>query len=146
MNSAKLLLVAVPIVSLAFMSKGCSLTGKNPNVPGPNAIPYTILDDYMGTNIKIGVASSVTEGELRATLERAADEHQDDAARDYLVSMYLWVDAYLVSDNQASTIPAGTLRRYVPGGNPAERRKLTIDRRKDDRFTITLDEARKTVH
>jgi hypothetical protein len=111
-----------------------------------NAVSYSILDDDMGTTIGIGLNSSVTEEQLRATLVKAANDHQDDPARDYLTSMFLWVEAYLVRDGDQSRIPAGRLKRYVPPGNPAERRKLTTDRTKDDSFTITLDEAKKTLH
>ncbi len=89
-----------------------------------NAVPYTILDDDMGIIIKIGVSPSITEQQLRATLVRAANDHQDDPARDYLTSMFLWVEAYLIADGNQSTISAGRLKRYVPPGNPAERKKV----------------------
>jgi hypothetical protein len=111
-----------------------------------NAVSYTVLDDDMGTIIKIGVNPDITEKQLRATLVKAANDHQDDAARDYLTSMFLRVEAYLIKDESRSTTTAGTLRRYVPPGNPAERRKLTSDRTKGDTFTITLDNAKKTLH
>ena len=111
-----------------------------------DVISYEVLDDYMGTTIKIGVISTINEKELRATLAKAADDHQDDPARDYLSSMFLVIEAYLVKDNNRSTTPAGTLRRYVPAGNPIERKKLTIDRSKDDTFTISIDEASKTLN
>ena len=110
-----------------------------------NAVPFSILDDDMGIIIKIGVSPSITEQQLRATLVRAANDHQDDPARDYLTSMFLWVEAYLVKDRDQSSVPGGRLKRYVPPGNPAERKKLTTDRTKDDAFTITLDEAKKTL-
>ena len=100
----------------------------------------------MGTTIKIGVTSTVNEKELRATLAKAAGDHQDDPARDYLSSMYLVVEAYLIKDDKRSTTPAGILRRYVPPGNPAERKKFTIDRAKDDKFTLSIDEASKTLN
>jgi len=145
MTNSKFVVVAIPILLLMLMSKPCSTPDAKKNVGEQKSVAYSILDDYMGTKIKIGVASSVNEDQLRATLQKAADDHQDDAARDYLLSMYLWVDAYLVTDNQMSTVPAGTLRRYVPGGNPTERKKLLSDRTKDDRFTMTLDEAKKTL-
>jgi hypothetical protein len=146
MTNSKFVAAAVPIVLLIFLSKSCSTPDAKKDVGAQQPVSYTIVDDYMGTKIKIGVPSSVNEHQLRAAMQKAADDHQDDAARDYLVSIYQWVDAYLVTDNQMSTVPAGTLRRYVPGGNPAERRRLTIDRTKDDTFTITLDQARNTLH
>ena len=109
-------------------------------------VSYSLLDDDMGTIIKIGVVPTISEKELRATLVKAADEHQDDPARDYLGSMFLRVEAYLVKDGKQSTAKAGTLVRYVPPGNPAERKKLTIDRTKDDKFTISIDEATKNLY
>src|SRR5437870_3064704 len=102
MTNAKFVGAAVPILLLMFLSKGCSAPDAQKDVGAQKPVSYTIVDDYMGTKIKIGVPSSVNEEQLRATLEKAADDHQDDAARDYLVSMYLWVDAYLVTDNQMS--------------------------------------------
>src|SRR5205809_7489999 len=60
-------------------------------------VQYEILEDDMGSKIEIGVAADINEDQLRATLIRAADDHQDDAARDYLTSMYFWVHANLVS-------------------------------------------------
>jgi hypothetical protein len=110
-----------------------------------DALPYNILDDQMGTIIRIGVISTITENELRATLVKSADEHQDDPARDYLTSRFLMVEAYLVKNGSQSSIAAGTLRRYVPPGNPAERSKLTNDRSKYDTFTISIDEASRSL-
>jgi hypothetical protein len=110
-----------------------------------DAVDYSVLEDGMGTKITIGIKQSATEQQLRATLVKAANDHQDDSARDYLTSMFLSVEAYLVSDDDRTTIPAGTLKRYVPPGNPSERRKLTIDRTKDDVVTIRLSEARQTL-
>ena len=109
------------------------------------AVSYKILDDDMGTVIRIGVEPQINEHQLRATLAKAADEHQDDPARDYLVSMVLWVEVYLLRDGRQSSIPAGSLRRYVPPGNPAERRKISTDRRKLDSFITTINEARGTL-
>lgn len=109
------------------------------------AVAYQILNDEMGTVIRIGIEPDVNESQLRATLAKAANEHQDDPARDYLTSMVLWVEAYLVREGRQSSIPAGRLRRYVPPGNPAERRSMKVDRTKGDSFTITLDEAKRTL-
>ena len=109
------------------------------------ALTYEILYDDMGTLIRIGVEADVNEEQLRATLVKAANEHQDDAARDYLTSMYLWVEAYLIREGQQSSVPAGRLRRYVPPGNLEERRSMPVDRRDSDSFTITLDEAARTL-
>ena len=106
---------------------------------------YEVLDDYMGTTIKIGVVSTINEKELRATLAKAADDHQDDPARDYLTSRFLVIEAYLKKDGRQSNTPAGTLRRYIPPGNAGEREKLNIDRTKDDMFTLSLSEAIKSI-
>ena len=111
-----------------------------------NLTSYEVLDDYMGTTIKIGVVSAINEEELRATLAKATDDHQDDPARDYLTSRFLLIEAYLVKDGRPSKVPAGTLRRSVPAGSPEERRKLTIDRNKDDTYTITIDEAKNSLN
>ena len=116
---------------------------KNENSSG--AVRYSVLDDYMGSIIRIGVISTITENELRATLVKAADEHQDDPARDYLSSRFLMIEAYLVKNGSQSPRAAGTLRRYVPPGNPAERSKLINDRRKYDTFTISIDDASRNL-
>jgi hypothetical protein len=108
-------------------------------------VPYKILDDEMGTIIRIGVKADVNEPQLRATLAKAADEHQDDPARDYLTGDFLSVQAYLVREERQSAAPAGQLRRYVPAGNARERKKITGDRGKEDSFTITLDDAKRTL-
>jgi hypothetical protein len=100
----------------------------------------------MGTIIRIGVDAEVDDEQLRATLAKVASEHQDDAARDYLTSMYLWVEAYLVKEGRQSSVPAGHLRRFVPPGNPAERRKMTANRERGDSFTLTIEEAKRTLH
>lgn len=113
----------------------------NPSQPAA----YEILSDEMGTLICIGVPVDTNEEQLRATLVKVADEHQDDAARDYMTSMYLWVEAYLVKDGQRSRVPAGSLRRFVPPGNAEERRRMKIDRGAWDSFAITLDEAKRTL-
>jgi hypothetical protein len=103
----------------------------------------------MGTKIVIGVALHLDEGQLRVTLAKAADEHQNDAARDYLTLDHLWIEAYLMEGERRSTVPAGRLRRYVP--NPGQDDSGWLDwlfnllGRKKDRFTITLEEARRAL-
>lgn len=129
-------------VSLWLVARGNQNTARD-DLSQP--VPYEILNDDMGTIIRIGVKVDVNEEQLRTTLAKAANEHQDDAARDYLTSMYLWVEAYLVREGRQSSIPAGRLRRYVPPGNPASRRSMTVDRGKWDSFTITFDEAKRTL-
>ena len=128
-------------ICLWLVARGNQNTAKN-NLCQP--VPYEILNDYMGTTISIGVKADINAKQLQATLVEAANEHQDDTARDYLTSMYLWVEAYLIKDGQRSKIPAGRLRRYVPLGTPAERRRM-LDREKWDSFTIMLDEAQQSL-
>ena len=110
-----------------------------------NSAVYRMLSDDMETIIRIGVDADISEGQLRTTLATAANEHQDDPARDYLTSMYLWVEAYLVKDGRQSGTPAGRLKRYVPPGNPAERKKMTGNRERYDRFKVTLEESKRTL-
>lgn len=108
---------------------------------------YHIIKDDMTAKIVIGVAPDITEQQLRATLAKAADEHQSDAARDYLFSDRLWVDAYLAKEKRQSALPAGTLRRYAPPRNPNVKGDdaLTTAMGKDDKFFIKLEEARRTL-
>jgi hypothetical protein len=89
-----------------------------------NAVPYQVIDDDMGSYIAIAVPSNVTTEQLRATLVKVANEHQDDRTRDYLMWMYPGVDAFLAQDGRQSKESAGHLRRYVPLTNP-EKRKPT---------------------
>jgi hypothetical protein len=141
------LLIATTMAGTVFWLVARGDQGKkgNSGLTQSKAVSYKILNDEMGTVIGIGVDTGVNEEQLRATLAKAADEHQDDAARDYLASMFLFVEAYLVRDGQQSSVPAGRLRRYVPPGNPASRRNMTIDRGNGDSFTITLDKAKRTL-
>lgn len=107
-------------------------------------VSYKMLYDEMGANISIGVEPEIDEQQLRATLAKAAKDHQDDPARDYLVADHLWVDAYLVIGERQSTKPAGRLGRYVPPRNP-EAKDEDPNTVREDQFFITLEEARKTV-
>ncbi|MGI8784407.1 MAG: DUF2518 family protein [Acidobacteriota bacterium] len=81
-------------------------------------VPYKVIYDHMGTNLGIGVDPNITDSQLRATLRKAADDHQRDRGRDYLFYEHLWVRAYLVTEMGQSSVPAGTIRRYVPPFNP----------------------------
>jgi len=105
---------------------------------------YKVIEDNMGTKVIIGLRADVNEEELRATLRKAADDHQNDPARDYLGSMYLWVEAYLVLDGRQSATSAGILRRCVPFDNPRVRQKQKR-RYYDDKFTLTLAEAKHSL-
>ncbi|HET6975280.1 MAG TPA: hypothetical protein VFI24_03080 [Pyrinomonadaceae bacterium] len=138
--------VVAGLLVLSGTVAGCWLFAKQVQRSAKDVVPYEVLDDYMGTTIKIGVVSTINEKELRATLAKAADDHQDDPARDYLASRFLQIEAYLIKDGKQSNTPAGTLRRSVPAGNPAERRKLTVDRTRDDTFTIRIAEARNSLN
>lgn len=137
-------LVAITTAGISFwlVARGSQNTARDK--PG-RPIPYEIIKDDMGTIIRIGIQPDVNEEQLRATLAQAANDHQDDSARDYLTSMYLRVEAYLVREGHQSSIAAGRLQRYVPPGNPAARRKMTADRTKDDSFALNLDEAKRTL-
>ena len=143
-------IVLTALLLASCMSAGCWPFAddgqRSRNVNSSDAVPYSVLEDGMGAMIRIGVDSAITEKQLRATLSKAADDHQDDAARDYLTLNFLRVDAYLVKDGRRSTTAAGTLQRYVPPGNPAERKKITTDRTKRDTFTISIDEAARTLN
>lgn len=149
MRHTQRLICLVSLLVVTATGSGCWLVARDSrpseNYTVENALSYTMLHDDMTTTIRIGVNSSITEQQLRAILVKAANDHQDDSARDYLTSMSLWVEAYLVRNGDRSSVPAGRLRRYVPPGNPAERKKLVTDRTKSDVFTITLDEAKKTL-
>ena len=149
MRHTQRLITLVSLLVVASTGSGCWLVARDSRPSDKYTVEspasYTILEDDMTTRIRIGVNSSVTEQQLRAALVKAANDHQDDQARDYLTSRFLWVEAYLVRNEDRSRVPAGRLRRYVPPGNPAERKKLTTDRTKGDEFTITLDEAKKTL-
>lgn len=149
MTHTQRLISLISLLVLAATGTGCWLVERGSQPSNKDAlkdvIPYTILDDDMTTIIKIGVDPSVNEQQLRATLVKAANDHQDDRARDYLTLMFLKVDAYLARNGDRSAIPAGSIRRYVPPGSPADRSKIKTDRTRDDKFTITLDEAKKSL-
>jgi hypothetical protein len=100
---------------------------------------YSILFDDGGFLIQIGVPAEASREQLRATLSRAADDHQDDPHRDYLWVEYLFVTAYLVEDARTSGKPAGDIKRYVPPIHPDA---LPYKRKERDSFLITLEEAR----
>lgn len=108
------------------------------------AVPYEVLEDDMGATISIGVQADIDEGQLCATLMKAATEHQDDAARDYLIADHLWVNAYLIIGAKRSSVPAGRIGRYVPPRNPnAKDEDLFTE--KEDQLFITHKAARDTL-
>lgn len=109
------------------------------------AVPYQVVDDDMGSYVAIGLPFDVTTEQLQATLVKVANERQDDRARDYLMSMYLDVDAFLVQDGRQSKEPAGHLRRYVPFTYPEKRKSMRRDRSMFDKLDISLDHARQTI-
>ncbi|SRR6266498_3390346 len=142
-------LIWLLIATLAGAAIIWQVAGRNQNTASKDqagqSVPYKILDDEMGTIIRIGVKADINEQQLRATLAKAADEHQDDPARDYLTADFLSVQAFLFREERQSTVPAGQLRRFVPAGNARDRKKITGDRGKEDSFTITLDNAKRTL-
>jgi|GEM_PF-2937216 len=107
-------------------------------------LPYKILYDEMTARMSIGVDSEISEDQLKATLCKAADDHQNDAARDYLTADHLWVEAYLLLQEKRSGVAAGRLGRYVPPRDPnaANQDQST---KKDDQFFITLEEAKRNL-
>lgn len=117
---------------------------------GANPVKYDVAKDDMGTKLSISVASDIDEGQLRATLRKAADDHQYDAARDLLLSDYLWVEAYLTDGQSQSGVAAGRLRRYVPPKN-ANRQSgnwwdwISRITGREDQLSISLSEARQSL-
>jgi hypothetical protein len=109
------------------------------------AVPYRIIDEDMGGYMAIAVPFDVTIEQLQATLVKVANEHQDDRARDYLMSIYLGVDAFLVQNGRQSEEAAGHLRRYVPWSNPEKRKSMRVDRSMFDKFDVSLDRARQSI-
>jgi hypothetical protein len=111
--------------------------------------PYQILDDAMGTRMRIGVDSIITEQQLIATLSRAADDHQYDAARDLLISSYFSVEAYLLENGERSKELAGTIKRYVPPKGSTEHHDwmdwIPDLYGKGDKFSITLHRAKMSL-
>ncbi len=134
----------VLFVSVQFSACGGRGTAKNQERPNAHPISYKMLYDEMGAKISIGVESEIDEQQLRATLAKAAKDHQDDPARDYFVADHLWVEAYLVIKERQSTKPAGRLGRYVPPRNP-DAKDEDPNTVKEDQFFITLEEAKRTL-
>ena len=102
---------------------------------------YTILQDDRGKTLNIGVQCPIDEKNLKATLIKAANDHQNDAARDYLISKYFYVKAYIVNKDRVSSVPAGIIERYVPPRNPRIKEEPLSDADKEDEFEITIREA-----
>jgi hypothetical protein len=127
-------------IGLWLVARGSQNTASRGSLSQP--VPYTILYDERGFIIRIGVKADVNEEQLRATLVKAADEHQDDAARDYLMMEHLLVEAYLEREGRLSSVPAGRIRRYVLPRNPESREDTATEQ---DSFTINLDEAKRTL-
>jgi hypothetical protein len=130
-----------------IVQMGKWLSEPRQSADGSAPVSYRVLEDYMGTEIIIGVTSHIDEGRLRATLVKAADEHQNDPARDLLLSDYLWIKAYLIDGENRSKVPAGRLRRYIPPKNPRDHWLdwLPYVVGKKDKFYITLKEAKWTL-
>lgn len=150
MSSKRIRVTVVPyIILLVLLSLVCAyaLGKQSQSQNKSNPASYRVLKDDMGTRIIIGVEPQLDEGQLRATLIQAANDHQNDPARDLLISDYLWVEAYLVKGEKQSTVPAGRLRRYVPNPGQDDNGWLSwlsgAIGGKKDKFFITLDEARR---
>src|SRR5438270_10623841 len=110
-----------------------------------HAVPYQVVYEDNGSLIQIAVSANISEEQLRATLLKVANQHQDDPARDYLMSDYLWVEAYLTSGEHRSKEAAGSIARYVPWTNPDARKRLKVDRSMFDKFSISLDRAKQSL-
>ncbi len=118
-----------------------SLGGQAPTRATDSGSSYRVLWDDHGTFILIAVSPQITDEKLRAVLKEVADNHQDDPARDYLVSDHLWVLAYLEEDGRCSKVDAGRLRRFVPPRNvPA-----SGQRTKRDRVIIRIRAAQRSL-
>jgi hypothetical protein len=109
------------------------------------AMPYQVVYEDNGSFIQIAVPADINEEQLRATLVKVANERQDDPARDYLMSEYLWIEARLIQGERQSKETAGSLARYVPWTNPEARRRLKVDRSMFDKFSISLDRAKRSL-
>lgn len=105
-------------------------------------VSYKIIYDEMGFVIRIGVPEKIDEEQLKATLIKAANEHQNDAARDYLMMEHLLVEAYLDGGVRLSSIPAGRIRRYIP---PRNSEFGSENKSEQDSFIINLDEAKRDL-
>ena len=112
-------------------------------------VTYQVLEDAMGVKMAIGVDASINEQQLVATLSRAADDHQYDAARDLLLSSYFSVDAYLLDGGKRSTAVAGTIKRYLSPKNGSQHRDWLDWLRelygKENKFFITLEKAKASL-
>jgi hypothetical protein len=111
-------LVLIVTLMIGVLAHVAWLSCNPPFVKERDTVPYVLLADNMITIITIGVDANVSERQLHATLSQAADEHMNDPAREYLWFPSLTVDAYLIRDGKESSEIAGSLRRYVPRGNP----------------------------
>jgi len=117
-------------------------TNQHPAEP----VEYEVLEDDNGTIVKIGVKSNISENQLRATLTKASNDAQNNKARDYMFSPYLWIEAYLVENGKKSSIPAGRLRKYIPPKNLDYREEDNpIFVGKDDLFEISLENAHRSI-
>src|SRR5438309_4260357 len=76
------------IVILIALTGVCLYVWANSVKTQSQPVAYKVLDDPMQTIMKIGIRSGIDEDELRATLRKAADDHQNDPARDLLLSDY----------------------------------------------------------
>ena len=133
----KFMLTCLGITTLLWATVACRTDVRS-------AVPYAILEDNMGDRIAIGVKGDITKEQLLATLTKAANEHQNDEARDY-VGLNLVIEAYLADGNRKSEAIAGRLLRPIPLKNPAERKRMKDDRSRFDSVTISLEKAEATL-
>lgn len=107
-------------------------------------LAYRVLEDDRGSNLTIGVECPIDQANLKATLMKAASDHQADANRDYLLSKYLHIKAYIVLNDAVSSVPAGIIERYVPPRNPRANEDLGIEATRDE-FEFKIREATESL-
>jgi hypothetical protein len=84
-------------------------------------VPYTVsFDNKLTPLIIIELDANVSSEEMCATLAEVADQHEHDSIREYWVTEYLQIRAYLVKDGKRSYFEAGRLYRYIPAASETE--------------------------
>jgi hypothetical protein len=82
-------------------------------------VPYVVsFDNKLTPLIEIELNENVSSEEMCATLAEVADRHEHDSIREYWVTEYLQIRAYLVKDGKRSYFEAGRLYRYIPATSP----------------------------
>jgi len=129
------------IFCLLLLTTACFETRRTGSDFNALPVPYVVLEDEMGATMKIGVTPEINAEQLRATLSRAAADHQNDRARDLLSERFL-IEAYSMAENSTERRFIGRLSRYVPPKNGSEGENGFLERifGKRDVFYITASE------